>query len=102
VRAAIRVRHSSRRTEEVSVDWTRRYILVHNQPHPAELGAVEVAAFRTDRAVRGQVAASTQNQAFSAVLFLDRNGLEIDLGPLVQAVRARRPKRLLSRPLGEP
>jgi hypothetical protein len=70
LRAAVRLRHYSFRTEECYVAWVRRFILFHGKRHPLEMGAAEINAFLTDLAVRGHVSASTQNQAFSAVLFL--------------------------------
>ena len=71
VRDAIRARHDSRRTEDAYVGWIRRYIFFHGKRHPAEMGAPEVARFLSSLAVDGHVAASTQNQALSALLFLD-------------------------------
>jgi integron integrase len=94
VRAAIRARHYSRRTEDSYVAWVRRYIVFHGKRHPAEMGAPEVAAFLTALAVDGRVAASTQNQALSALLFLYRDVLEVDLPWLDGVVRAKRPVRL--------
>jgi integrase-like protein len=75
VREAIRARHYSRRTEKTYVAWIRRYILFHGKRHPAEMGAAEVTRFLTSLAVDGHVAASTQNQALSALLFLYREVL---------------------------
>ncbi len=72
VRGALRARHYSRRTEESYVAWIRRYIFFHDKRHPIELGAPEVTRFLTSLAVEGRVAASTQNQALSALLFLYR------------------------------
>src|SRR3989475_4744295 len=94
VRAAIRARHYSRRTEEAYVAWIRRYIFFHAKRHPAEMGAPEVTRFLTSLAMDGHVAASTQNQALSALLFLYRQVLEVDLPWLDGVVRARRPERL--------
>ena len=79
VRAALRTRHYSRRTEDAYVAWIRRYIVFHGKRHPAEMGAPEVTRFLTSLAVDGHVAASTQNQALSALLFLYREVLEVDL-----------------------
>src|SRR5262245_9257123 len=79
VRDAIRTRHYSRRTEKLYVHWIRRYIFFHGKRHPAEMGAAEVTAFLTSLAVRDRVAASTQNQALSALLFLYREVLGLDL-----------------------
>ena len=70
VRQALRARHLGRRTEEAYVAWIRRFIVFHDKRHPAEMGAPEVTKFLTSLAVDGQVAASTQNQALSALLFL--------------------------------
>lgn len=93
VRQVLRVRHYARRTEECYVQWVRRFIVFHGKRHPRELGAAEVEQFLTDLAVRGQVAASTQNQALNALVFLYAQVLEIELGRF-DAVRARRPKHL--------
>src|SRR5438093_13644107 len=76
VRQAIRVRHYSRRTEEAYTHWIVRYIRFHGMRHPAEMGAAEINQFLSDLAVNGHVAASTQNQAFNALLFLYRTVLE--------------------------
>jgi integron integrase len=94
VRQALRARHMSRRTEEAYVAWIRRYIVFHGKRHPAEMGAAEVTTFLTSLAVEGRVAASTQNQALSALLFLYRDVLESDLPWLEGLVRAKRPARL--------
>lgn len=94
VRQALRARHMSRRTEEAYVGWIRRFIFFHDKRHPAEMGAAEVTKFLTSLAVDGQVAASTQNQALSALLFLYKDVLEVDLPWLDGIVRARRPERL--------
>jgi hypothetical protein len=94
VRAALRLRHYSRRTEEAYVAWIRRYILFHRKRHPADMGAPELTAFLSSLAVDGRVAASTQNQALSALLFLYREVLELDVPWLDGIVRAKRPLRL--------
>jgi len=94
VREAIRARHYSRRTEKTYVAWIRRYILFHGKRHPAEMGAAEVTRFLTSLAVDGNVAASTQNQALSALLFLYREVLEQDLPWLDNVVRAKGAQRL--------
>jgi hypothetical protein len=72
VRGALRARHYSRRTEEAYVAWIRRYIFFHGKRHPAEMGGPEISRFLTSLAVDRKVAASTQNQALSALLFLYR------------------------------
>ncbi len=94
VREKIRLKHYSLRTEEAYTDWIRRFILHHGKRHPDGMGAVEVEAFLTHLAVAGKVAASTQNQAKSALLFLYREVLEIDLPWLDNVERAKAPKRL--------
>jgi len=94
VRDAIRLKHYSYKTEQTYVGWIRRYILFHNKRHPKEMGAAEIEAFLTHLAVEKQVSASTQNQAFSAVLFLYRQVLHQDLGSSINAVRAK-PSRYL-------
>lgn len=94
VRHAARLRHMSRRTEQAYVLWIRRFILFHGKRHPDELDAPEVVAFLSDLAVRHAVAASTQNQALSALLFLYRVVLGRELEGLDAAVRAPRPERL--------
>lgn len=90
----MRARHYSRRTEEAYVAWIRRYILFHGKRHPAEMGAAEITQFLTDLAVRRKVAASTQNQALSALLFLYREVLGQEIPWLEDVVRAKRPRRL--------
>ncbi len=67
MRAAVRVRHYSIRTEDTYVDWARRFILFHNKRHPRDMGGAEVTAFLTHLAVERNVAPSTQNQAKSAL-----------------------------------
>ena len=91
VRQALQTRHYSRRTEKAYVGWIRRYILFHGKRHPAEMGAPEVTAFLTSLAVNRHVAASTQNQALGALLFLYREVLDQNLPWLDELVRARRP-----------
>ena len=89
-----RRRRLALRTERAYRAWARRYILFHGKRHPSELGAEAVSAFLTALAVDLGVAASTQNQALAALLFLYREVLGVDLGPLPEATRAHRPKRL--------
>jgi site-specific recombinase XerD len=79
VRHRIRLKHYSIRTEQAYVDWIRRYIHFHGKRHPAAMGALEIEAFLTDLAVARNVAAATQNQARSALLFLYREILAIEL-----------------------
>ena len=94
LRAAIRVRHYSIRTEEAYTDWARRYILFHGKRHPKDLGAAEVGAFLSHLAVDRKVSASTQNQAKAALLFLYRHVLNIELPWLDEIVQAEEPRRL--------
>ncbi len=94
VRNAIRVRHYSIRTEAAYVDWVRRFILFHGKRHPALLGAPEVAAFLTHLAVERNVAPSTQSQAKSALLFLYREVLGVQLAWLDEVVSAKQSRRL--------
>jgi integron integrase len=94
VRDRIRVKHYSIRTETSYVQWIKRFILFHNKRHPREMGAPEVEAFLTHLAVAGEVSASTQNQALSALLFLYREVLGVDLPWLDNVTRAKRPQRL--------
>ena len=94
VRRHLRLKHYSLRTEKAYVAWIRRFILSSGKRHPRTMGATEVERFLSDLAVRGQVAASTQNQALSALLFLYREVLSIDLPWLDNVVRAKQPQRL--------
>lgn len=93
VASKMRLLHYSKRTEGAYVDWIKRFILFHNKKHPKEMGGGEIEAFLTHLAVERNVAASTQNQAFSALLFLYQKILEIEL-PNINALRARRPEHL--------
>ena len=94
VRDKLRVKHYSIRTEEQYLQWIRRFILFHDKRHPKGMGAGEVEAFLTDLAVRGKVAASTQNQAKSAILFLYKQVLETELPWLDNVTQAKAPQRL--------
>ncbi len=95
VRDMLRVKHYSIRTEKSYVSWIRRYILFHGKRHPKDMGVPEIEAFLTHLAVEENVAASTQNQALSALLFLYTQVLDKDLSrDVIDAVRAKKPKRL--------
>jgi len=94
VRAEIRVRHYSIRTEEAYIDWVRRFIFSHHKRHPADMGAEEVGTFLSYLATERQVAASTQNQAKSALLFLYKKVLGVELPWLDEVITARSSKRL--------
>ena len=78
VRDVLRLKHYAYRTEQSYLDWIKRFILFHNKRHPKDMGRAEVEAFLTHLAVEGNVAASTQNQAFSALLFLYREVLKVE------------------------
>ena len=93
VRHSIRLKHYSLRTEEAYIFWIKKYIHFHNLRHPSEMHEAEVQQFLTHLAVAQTVAASTQNQALAAILFLYRNVLGIELQN-IDAVRAKKPKRL--------
>jgi integron integrase len=94
VRERIRVKHYSLRTEDAYLQWIRRFILFHGKRHPREMGAAEVEAFLSHLATAGRVSPSTQNQALSALLFLYREVLEVELPWLDGVVRAKRPKHI--------
>ncbi len=94
VRAEIPARHYSRRTEDAYVHWIRRFIVFHGRRHPRALGAPEISAFLTWLALERHVAASTQNQALSAVLFLYRQVLRQEVGAVELLPRARMPTKV--------
>ena len=94
VRHTLRLAHYAKRTEMAYLDWIRRYILFHRKRHPAEMGAAEVRAFLTHLAAEKNVAASTQNQALSALLFLYRVVLKQALPWVDQFERVQRPAKV--------
>jgi integron integrase len=94
VRDRMRRLGMARRSEEAYVGWIRRYILSSGKRHPSELGAAEIERFLTSLAVHGQVSASTQNQALSALLFLYKQVLGMELPWLDGIERAKKPQRL--------
>ncbi|MFN2455903.1 MAG: integron integrase [Pyrinomonadaceae bacterium] len=93
-RDLMRVRHLSLRTEESYLAWIKQYILFHHKRHPKEMGAAEVSAFLSYLAISRHVAASTQNQALSAILFLYREVLAVELDWITEIERAKKPRRL--------
>ena len=93
VRIAMRTLHYSRRTEESYTGWIRRFILFHGKRHPAEIGAGEIQTFLEYLATKRHVAASTQNQALAAILFLYHHVLLKEIA-FVGPVHAKRPERL--------
>ena len=94
VRDLMRLRHYSIRTERCYCDWITRFIRYHGKRHPREMAEAEVTAFLTHLAREGNVAASTQNQALSALLFLYKQVLKTEIGWLEGVERATKPKRL--------
>src|SRR5262245_39557780 len=94
VRERIRVKHYSIRTEEQYCFWVRRFVLFHGKRHPRDMGAGEVEAFLTHLAVAGGVSASTQNQAKSALLFLYRDVLGVELDWLEGVTQAKLSRHL--------
>ena len=94
LRAAIRLRHYSLRTERAYEQWVRRYVRFHGNRHPRELNAAHVTAFLSSLASDRNVAAATQNQALAAILFLYKEVLGLELPWLEGIARAKRPRRL--------
>lgn len=94
VRNRLRLKHYSIRTEQAYVYWIRRYILENGKTHPRELGGLAMEGFLSKLATRDQVSASTQNQALSALLFLYREVLAINLPWMENVVRARHSRKL--------
>ncbi|MCK9638209.1 MAG: integron integrase [Methylobacter tundripaludum] len=94
VRDKIRFKHYSLSTEKTYIAWIRQFILYHHKRHPFEMGALEVEAFLTYLATQRHVSSSTQNQALSAILFLYREVLAVDLSWLDNFERSKKPRRL--------
>ncbi|AMD00990.1 phage integrase N-terminal SAM-like domain-containing protein [Halomonas chromatireducens] len=94
VKATMRVKRYSPRTEKTYCYWIRYFIRFHGVRHPASMGGSEVRAFLEHLAVERHVAAATQNQALNAIVFLYRHVLEQPLGDIGEFSRARRPRRL--------
>jgi integron integrase len=90
----MRLEHLALKTERSYLGWVRRFILFHNKRHPREMGGPEVAEFLTHLATEGRVAASTQNQALNAIVYLYKHVLDAPLGEIADVLRAKRPKRL--------
>ncbi len=93
MRNAMRVKHYSLKTEKSYIQWVRRYIYFHHKQHPDEMGVLDVQKFLNYLAVEQNVAASTQNQALNAIVFLYKQVLKKELG-MIEAIRARTPKHL--------
>ena len=94
VRDRIRMKHYSIRTEQAYASWIKRFILFHNKKHPKDMGKQEIESFLTHLALDLNVASSTQNQAFNAILFLYNQVLHQPLEDKISAVRAKKPRRL--------
>jgi integrase len=94
VRQAARLKHLSLRTEKAYVSWVRRFVLFHGTRHPRELGADDIRAFLSHQATERDVAASTQNQALAALIFLYRTVLKTDFPDIAGIERARKSVRL--------
>jgi site-specific recombinase XerD len=94
VREVIRFKRFSPRTEEAYIHWIRRFIVWSGKRHPKEMGAAEVNGFLGDLALRERVAASTQNQALNALVFLYREVVGSELGEIGKFERAQRPERM--------
>ncbi len=87
LRAVIRLRHYSIRTEEAYTQWVKRFIFFHGKRHPEEMGRAEVEAFLTYLAVERKVAAATQNQAINVLVFFYREIIKREIGTLEDVVR---------------
>ncbi|MGA1870593.1 MAG: integron integrase [bacterium] len=94
VRFILKTKHYSLRTEESYIKWIVRFILFHNKRHPREMGACEVNQFLTYLAINENVAASTQNQALCAIVFLYKHVLKQQLGDIGDMIWAKKPKKL--------
>ncbi|APF20850.1 Phage integrase family protein [Caldithrix abyssi DSM 13497] len=94
VRAGLRLKHYSYRTEQAYIHWIKRFIFFHNKRHPLEMGKQEINEFLTHLAVNEKVAASTQNQALCAIVFLYKHILNIDLGDIGEIYWSKKPQKL--------
>jgi integron integrase len=95
VRDKIRFKHYSYSTERTYVHWIKHYILFHNKKHPKDMGKVEIESYLTKLATKDRVSPTTQNQAFSAILFLYKEVLGLDISDWnIQALRAQERKHI--------
>ncbi len=94
MRDKIRIKHYSIRTERSYLKWAKNYILFHNKRHPKDMGTEEIESFLRHLAVNRKVAASTQNQAFCALIFLYREVLHMDMNDKINICYAKRPETL--------
>jgi len=93
-RGVLRAKHYSLKTEQSYINWMKRYVLFHNKRHPKDMGEAEINQFLTYLAVKENVAASTQNQALCAIVFLYKEIIGRDVDDLGKVIRAKKPKRL--------
>jgi len=89
VRQCIRLKGYSIRTEKSYVSWIKRFILFHGKRHPQEMGKIEIEAFLSHLVMNRNVASSTQNQAFNAILFLYKYALDLDMPEDINALRSK-------------
>jgi integron integrase len=94
VRYVIRKKHYSIRTEQAYINWIKRYIFFHKKRHPKDMGEKEISQYLSHLAVDRKVAASTQNQALNAIVFLYKHVLRIELGNFGRIEHARKPEKL--------
>ena len=94
VRARLKTRHYSKRTEDAYCDWVRRFVLFHERRHPSTMGEPEIAEFLNDLAIVKNVSASTQNQALHALLFLYRHVFGRTIGLVADITPAKRGRRV--------
>jgi hypothetical protein len=94
IRNVLRCKHYSIRTEKTYLSWIKQFVIFHGMRPPRAMGIPEIETFLSHLAVNRKVSASTQNQAFNAILFLYRDVLQIVLGDTINAVRAKRPARV--------
>jgi len=94
VRQRIRLKGYSIRTEKAYVSWIKRFILFHDKRHPNDMGKPEIEVFLSNLVLKSNVAASTQNQAFNAIIFLYKQVIDKDLPNDINAFRAKRPATL--------
>ncbi len=94
VRQRIRLKGYSIRTEKTYVSWIRQFILFHGKQHPRNMGKPEIEAFLSHLVMKRNVASSTQNQAFNAILFLYNHVLDVDMPEDINALRSKKPVRV--------
>jgi integron integrase len=94
VKRKIRLKGYSIRTEKSYVEWIRRFILFHGKRHPKEMGKAEIENFLSHLVIQRNVASSTQNQAFNAILFLYDQVLESKMPEDIQSIRSKKPVRV--------